>query len=201
MEGAQSIIDYVSRPLKFFRGRDADLDKSLSSEKRALSRSVTALLEDRFMACHNAVQFVQHGGKFYKDIVGSYPQSSAKSLLGGTPHNTFKDLMSGHVKVAKAKGVDHRATKWNDVARRGLEDLKAVSKLLGNNPFMFGAEARSVDCSMFACLSTLVAADLADDTPFRTEVTREDGELSNLRLHWLRMKERYWADWDDMLQA
>ena len=52
VEGAQSILDYISRPLKFFRGRDTDIDRGLSAEQRALSRSVTALLEDRFMAFH-----------------------------------------------------------------------------------------------------------------------------------------------------
>ena len=67
---------------------------------------------------------------------------------------------------------------------------------------MFGqSEARSVDCSLFACMSCLLAADLADDTPFRIEVMRRDSELSNLRRLWQRMKERYWADWDDILQS
>ena len=27
VEGAQFIIDYISRPLKFFRGRDMDIDR------------------------------------------------------------------------------------------------------------------------------------------------------------------------------
>ena len=69
VEGAQSIIEYVSRPLKFFRGRDMDIDRGLSAEQRALSRAVTALLEDRFMACHSALQFVQHNGKFYRSVL------------------------------------------------------------------------------------------------------------------------------------
>jgi len=198
VEGAQFIIDYISRPLKFFRGRDMDIDRGLTAEQRALSRSVTALLEDRFMACHSAIQFVQHSGKFYRDIVGTYPPG--KSLLGVGTAKLFKELVSNHVMVAKAKGLDR--LKWSDVARRGLDDLKAVSRLLGDSPFMFGSEAaRSVDCALFACMSCLLAADLADDTPFRAEVTRTEGELRNLRHHWLRMKERYWADWDDILQS
>ena len=42
----------------------------------------------------------------------------------------FKDFVSGHVTVAKAKGLDR--LKWSEVERRGLEDLRAVSKLLGD---------------------------------------------------------------------
>ena len=38
--------------------------------------------------------------------------------------------MSGHVTVAKAKGLDR--LKWSEVERRGLEDLRAISKLLGD---------------------------------------------------------------------
>ena len=113
----------------------------------------------------------------------------------------FKDLVSSQVAAARARGLDR--LKWSDVARRGLEDLRAVSRLLGEGPFLFGqAEARSADCALFACASCLLAADLADDTPLRTEVMRGDdgGELGNLRRHWLRMKERYWPDWDDILQ-
>ena len=85
VEGAQAIVEYLSRPLKFFRGRDVgDIDRGLSAEQRALSRAVTALLEDRFMAAHGALQFVQHGGKFYRDIMGAYPPKSGNILLGGT---------------------------------------------------------------------------------------------------------------------
>ena len=86
VEGAQAIVEYLSRPLKFFRGRgDAgDIDRGLSAEQRALSRAVAALLEDRFMAAHGALQFVQHNGKFYRDIMGAYPPKSGNLLLGGT---------------------------------------------------------------------------------------------------------------------
>ena len=85
VEGAQAIVEYLSRPLKFFRGRDVgDIDRGLSAEQRALSRAVAALLEDRFMAAHGALQFVQHGGKFYRDIMGAYPPKSGNILLGGT---------------------------------------------------------------------------------------------------------------------
>ena len=56
------------------------------------------------MACHSALQFVQHNGKFYRDIVGAYPRAT-RGLPGGAPGGTtkFKDLVSGHVTVAKAR--------------------------------------------------------------------------------------------------
>ena len=77
--------------------------------------------------------------------MGAYPPSigATRSLLTGTGTTKFKDYMSCHVMVAKAKGLDR--LKCSEVARRGLEDLKAVSRLLGDGPFLFGQpEARVV---------------------------------------------------------
>ena len=82
---------------------------------------------------------------------------------------------------------------------RCLEHQK--TRLLGDNPFLFGSEATTADCALFACLSCVLAGDPADDTAFRREVNRHapNREPSNLRRHWVRMKETFWADWDDRL--
>ena len=75
------------------------------------------------------------------------------------------------------------------------------TRLLGDYPFLFGSEATTVGCALFACISCVMAGDPADDSAFRREVGRRapSGELSNLRQHWVRMKETYWTDWDDKL--
>ena len=70
------------------------------------------------MACHNAVHFLQNGGKYYKDIVGAYP-----GFFGTT---AFKAMVNNQVKGAKARGLD-RLSKA-EVSRRGLDDLRAVSR-------------------------------------------------------------------------
>ena len=70
------------------------------------------------MACHNAVHFLQNGGKYYKDIIGAYP-----GFFGAT---AFKAMVNNQVKSAKVKGLD-RLSKA-EVTRRGLDDLRAVSR-------------------------------------------------------------------------
>ena len=70
------------------------------------------------MACHNAVQFVQNDGKYYKDIIGAYP-----GFFGAT---AFKAMVKNHVKSAKAKGLDR--LRKAEVERIGLDDLRAVSR-------------------------------------------------------------------------
>ena len=85
-----------------------------------------------------------------------------------------------------------------DYTKLRLRCLKhRKTRLLGDNPFLFGSEATTADCALFACLSCVLAGDPADDSAFRREVNRFP--LKNLRRHWVRMKETFWADWDDKL--
>ena len=75
------------------------------------------------MACHNAVQFVQNDGKYYKDIIGAYP-----GFFGTT---AFKAMVNNQVKSAKARGLDRlRKDRGSriEVERIGLDDLRAVSR-------------------------------------------------------------------------
>ena len=41
------------------------------------------------------------------------------------------------------------------------------TRLLGDYPFLFGSEATTVDCALFACISCVMAGDPADDSAFR----------------------------------
>ena len=70
------------------------------------------------MASHNAVHFLHNDGKFYKGIIGAYP-----GFFGTT---AFKAMVNNQVKSSTARGID-RLTEA-EVTRRGLDDLKAVSR-------------------------------------------------------------------------
>ena len=59
------------------------------------------------------------------------PNLVRQNLYIDTAQPWFKELVSNHVMVAKAKGLDR--LKWSDVARRGLDDLKAVSREVFNS--------------------------------------------------------------------
>ena len=108
------------------------------------------------MACHNAVQFLQRDGKFYKDIVGAH-----SGLFGTT---AFRAMVNSQVKAAKARGFDRLDDA--EVVRRGLEDLRAISRdlsCIGHQQLVPRLEV--LNCST-GCVSTSQTY-----TRFRASVT------------------------------
>ena len=64
-----------------------------------------------------------------------------------------------------------------EIEKIGLDDIKAASKILGDKPFFFGNKANVLDCVVFAFLSWQFAADENDDTIFKRELEKEDGDF------------------------
>ena len=53
--------------------------------------------------------------------------------------------------------------------------------ILKDKPFFFGNKASVLDCVVFAFLSWQLAGDENDDTIFKRELDKEDGEFKVLR--------------------
>ena len=68
-----------------------------------------------------------------------------------------------------------------EIEKIGLDDIKAASKILGHKPFIFGNKASVLDCVVFAFLSWQLAGDENDDTVFKRELDKEDGEFKVIR--------------------
>ena len=73
------------------------------------------------------------------------------------------------------KGIGRHSKE--EIEKIGLGDIKAASKILGHKPFFFGDKASVVDCVVFAFLSWQLAGDQNDDTKFKKELSKEDGEF------------------------
>ncbi|SAK65393.1 glutathione S-transferase family protein [Caballeronia ptereochthonis] len=67
---------------------------------------------------------------------------------------------------------------------RGIEDLQAVANLLGDGPFMFGAEPASIDAAVYGFVANIYFYDI--DTPLKRFVAAQD----NLVKHCHAMRER-----------
>ena len=74
-------------------------------------------------------------------------------------------------------------------------DLRAVSDILGSKDFLFGDSPCLVDAVLFA-LVAIFAWDL-DESP-QGKLIRT--ELTNLERHANRMKERFYPDWDQIVE-
>ena len=93
---------------------------------------------------------------------------------------------------ANAAGIG-RHTK-EEVEKMGYQDLKAVSALLGNKPFMFGNEPTTLDCCVFAFISLILYVTM-EESVYRKFLKNS---FPNLKEHNKRIKEIYWKDWDSM---
>ncbi|CAL8096749.1 unnamed protein product [Orchesella dallaii] len=71
-----------------------------------------------------------------------------------------------------------------------LNDLRAISAILGQNKFLLGEDPSEDDCSVFAGLASAV---FATNSPVEQEL---NGELNNIREYSYRMKDLLWPDWE-----
>ncbi|XP_066976423.1 failed axon connections homolog isoform X2 [Macrobrachium rosenbergii] len=95
-------------------------------------------------------------------------------------------------KALRAQGIGrHSDAEVLEIMRK---DLESISIYLGEKPFMMGDEPCEVDCSVFGQLGQLLWN--APDSPYYTMVTED---FPNLQQYCLRMKEKFWPDWEEVL--
>lgn len=70
---------------------------------------------------------------------------------------------------ARAQGIGRHSA--DEVARRGVEDVRALAEVLGDAPFFAGEAVGTVDCSAFGMLSAFVWPSF--DSPVRDAILAE----------------------------
>jgi len=95
---------------------------------------------------------------------------------------------------AKAQGVGLHSKE--DVEAIMTKDLRLVSTILGNQRFICGEEPCEFDAGIWSVVAECVWA-LPDSVYER--LVNNGGECSNLKEYAVRMKERYWKDWDQIM--
>jgi glutathione S-transferase len=134
---------------------------------------------------------VHLGGKHMKAILPPFP---VPGFLQGFVFKQFSKTVGNQ---SKAQGIGRHSQE--EIEKLGLDDLRAVSKILGNKPFVHGDSPTVIDCTLFAFMCYLLATDEADDSTMKKEVEKEDSEMKNLKEFMDRMKEKYYSDWDKLL--
>ena len=77
----------------------------------------------------------------------------------------------------------------------GIADVEAISNWLGDKPYMMGTEPCPLDCTVFGFLAIFFYS--FPETYFiRKEV---DEKFPNLKAYTNRIKDTFWADWDELL--
>ena len=81
------------------------------------------------------------------------------------------------------------------VERFGIEDLEAVSNILGDNEFVMGGpEPTTLDCTLFGFMCMVLYLSMPESA--YTRAILQEKKFQNLVGHTERMKERYWPDWE-----
>jgi len=190
LHDSQLIVEALTR--KFGK----DCNSHLAPKEKSVSRSFRLMLEDHFHWCLFADRWVNRDGrdmhKLYGAIEGLGSSGCPFHMMSGTLHR-----MKGQ---AYGQGVARLGR--GSVQKMGIEDLEAISTFLGAKSFVMGGEKPSeIDAVLFAFVACLVytsAADGGDGGVFKTLVEKR---LTNLNQHMLRLKNRLFPDWDDILSG
>lgn len=175
---SQLIIELLNDKL------NVDLDKNLTEEQKAIAHSTRRLLEASWIWPFALDRWVYSKQDFSKWLYLPIPRFLQKIM--------FIRFGAGVKKIGDLAGV----TKFGrpQVEKFGLQDLKALSVLLGNKAYMFGDEPTEVDCTVFG-MTTMSLYASQDSSPFKIAI---ETEYTNLKEHNARMKERFYPDWEEL---
>ena len=168
------IIDYL-------KSRYGDpLDKDLSAADRATALAYRRMMEEHCYFC--IVQMRWARDESWAQVQSRYFSSLPLPLRWFVPGMAQKQVrrdLRGH-------GIGrHTDAEINAVA---VEDLRAVSDLLGDKPYLLGAAPTSLDAAGYGLLSSVLFA------PFALPIQAEVDELKNLAAYCERLEKQYFTD-------
>jgi len=96
--------------------------------------------------------------------------------------------------INRSKGHGMGLHNRQEIEQFTLKDLRNLSEILGKNKFVLGEEPSEVDCTVFGHLAQAMWG--LPNSPYENAMKNE---LHNLREYCIRMKERFYPDWNDIL--
>lgn len=174
------IIDYLNQTFEL------NLDKDFSNEQLALGRAARSMLEENTYWALIYNRYVENFNE-YKKLVPPPPSGAGLgfSVSQKMYQRKMRSYLDGH-------GLGrHSKEELYQIAEK---DLKALSDLLGEKEYLLGDTPSSFDCTVFGLVANILYAGM--ENPMCTYIQENAKNLSGL---CERMKEAYWADWEDMV--
>lgn len=157
-------------------------DGVLTPEQGASARAITIMLENHTCTAGFLWRYGYNMRKFVEATCrGILPQ---KFLERWCSINPYIVRLRGHFHGLGRNYIE-------DVEEMLNRDLKALSILLGDNAFFFGATPHALDCTVFAHLAQFLYIPIG----FPQESFLA-AECQNLVQFCERVKRRFWPDWD-----
>ncbi|CAI2330267.1 unnamed protein product [Caenorhabditis sp. 36 PRJEB53466] len=166
--------------------KQPSLDDHLSAEQKSTSRAFEAMTEKSlaisawFYGVENASQLVD---TFDPKVFG----------LFGTIFKAINSRFYASALLKRISGSDIGLHSREDIIAIGRDDLRAISKYLGNKHYFHGFKPTKIDACLFANLAQIYYAPYASE--HRDLI---DEECHNLAEYVERIKNRFWPDWDDV---
>ncbi|ESO93973.1 hypothetical protein LOTGIDRAFT_153451 [Lottia gigantea] len=171
IEDSTFIIEFFKKKLSI------DMNKDLSLKEKGLSRAIQKMIEENFFWCLALCRWM-------------YDETDKQWMgLGWLVPKFIKRTVK---KSTWAAGISRHTQK--EVLEIMESDIKAISDILGSQKYIMGNEPTEVDCCVFGFLAQIFYA-----CHEKSLISLVGEKYPNLKDYCLRMKNRYWADWDDCI--
>ncbi|KAL3098661.1 hypothetical protein niasHS_000448 [Heterodera schachtii] len=180
------IIDHLRNHFK------VSIDSRLSTHERALGRAFTILIEESLFRCLQYDHSIDFGWLATENGWAVHMSGFQKFLFQKIKLKKFQGFYKS---VLMAQGYGrHSETEVEEIAKK---DLIALSTLLGDKNFLFGEFPTTLDATLFGHLVQFT------DTPLHSKAIKPmlEKNVPNLLAFVKRMKQRFWPDWDTILDS
>ncbi len=175
MGDSQLIIEHLQRV------HGDKVDAHLTPEARARGHVIRRMLEEgTYWTLVYARWAEDEGAATYRPIL----LKMLPPVIGGA---VFKMIRRKVLSSGRAQGTLLHS--GEEIYAIGKADLDALTALLGDQPFMLGAEPSSVDATVYAFVTGFLRF------PADSPVKRHAEAQPNLVAYCERMRQRYYADW------
>ncbi|EDV27136.1 uncharacterized protein TRIADDRAFT_22364 [Trichoplax adhaerens] len=163
-----------------------DLDRELSSEKKALAQLLTKTMEENTFWATIEQTRIFDAKEEWLDMIDVRP--NWRSFFKNQGPQIVSEYMYGH-------GIGRHSTE--EIHHIGKQDLRAFSVILGSKDYFLADTPTTVDACMFGCLANILYATPKSGYCHQLLTT----ELTNLVDYVERMKEKFWPDWEEITAA
>ncbi|GAB0087703.1 Failed axon connections [Sergentomyia squamirostris] len=170
-----------------------DLDAGLTQEQKNIAHATISMIEN-----HLVWVLFWWRTKFPEQLLKGYKVNLQHALGTRIPNavlNFCFKFSYGRKGSKKVKAQGMGVHKPEEIEEFGKHDLKVLSDMLADKPFFFGDEPTTLDVVSFAVLSQLHFISKDVNLPLRDFMS---ASCPNLVGHVSRMKERCFADWDEI---
>lgn len=174
---SQLIIEYLNK--KFAKNL---WPVDATSADKAMANSARIMLEEHFFWGMAHWRFIKGLNTLDRIMVAP-----------GLQMKVIKFFFPGRVKKALySQGLGRHG--YDKMFHLVSTDLRIVSDLLGSKQFILGDEPCEVDCALFGALAQVFWG--MPDSPYEKLANEQ---LVNLKDYCIRMREKFWQDWDECL--